>query len=154
MILAKKISRKEGESPRKKEIPLRLCSSAPLREQKKNISQRRRGSKIKTPLRLGAFASLREEKSAAADPQCCGTGSKEGESPRKKEIPLRLSYFASLREQKKNVSLSAAADPKCCGTGSKENTPFARRKKNISQRRGAAKEGRNPFAPFLLCVFA
>jgi hypothetical protein len=111
MILAKKISRKEGESPRKKEIPLRLCSSAPLREQKKNISQRRRGSKIKTPLRLGAFASLREEK-------------------------------------------SAAADPKCCGTGSKENTPFARRKKNISQRRGVAKEGRNPFAPFLLCAFA
>jgi hypothetical protein len=92
----KKISRKEGESPRKKEIPLRLCYSAPLREQK----------------------------SAAADPKCCGTGSKktpplreekkisrkEGESPRKKEIPLRLSYFASLREQKKNVSLSAAAD--------------------------------------------
>jgi hypothetical protein len=74
---------------------------------------------------------------------------KEGESPRKKEIPLRLSYFASLREEK-----SAAADPKCCGTGSKENTPFARRKKNISQRRGAAKEGRNPFAPFLLCAFA
>jgi hypothetical protein len=34
MILAKKISRKEGESPRKKEIPLRLCSSAPLHEQK------------------------------------------------------------------------------------------------------------------------
>ena len=89
MILAKKISRKEGESPRKKEIPLRLCSSAPLREQKKEYL-----SKIKTPLRLGAFASLREQKSAAADPKCCGTGSKEGESPRKKEIPLRLSYFA------------------------------------------------------------
>ena len=74
---------------------------------------------------------------------------KEGEPPRKKEIPLRLCYSAPLREQK-----SAAADPKCCGTGSKENTPFARRKKNISPRRGAAKEGRNPFAALLLCAFA
>ena len=32
--------------------------------------------------------------------------------------------------------------------------PFARRKKNISQRRGVAKEERNPFAALLLCAFA
>jgi hypothetical protein len=32
--------------------------------------------------------------------------------------------------------------------------PLCAKKKNISQRRGVAKEERNPFAPFLLCVFA
>ena len=35
----KKISRKEGEPPRKKEIPLRLSYFAPLREQKKKTFQ-------------------------------------------------------------------------------------------------------------------
>jgi hypothetical protein len=32
--------------------------------------------------------------------------------------------------------------------------PLCTKKKNVSQRRGAAKEERNSFAPFLLCVFA
>jgi hypothetical protein len=48
-------TRKEGEPPRKKEIPLRLSYFAPLREQK----------------------------SAAADPKCCGTSSKEEKTQRK-----------------------------------------------------------------------
>jgi hypothetical protein len=56
MILAKKISRKEGESPRKKEIPLRLCYSAPLREQKKECLAKKGSREENTPLRLGAFA--------------------------------------------------------------------------------------------------
>ena len=105
----KRMSRKEGESPRKKEIPLRLCSSAPLRE----------------------------EKSAAADPKCCGTGSKEntpfarrkkisrkeGESPRKKEIPLRLSYFAPLREEKNQSAIPSSSLSSNQDNSSSSNSP-------------------------------
>ena len=68
----KRMSRKEGESPRKKEIPLRLSYFAPLREQK----------------------------SAAADPKCCGTGSKEEEAQRLRP----LCGLASLREEKKYLA--------------------------------------------------
>jgi hypothetical protein len=47
------MSRKEGEPPRKKEIPLRLSYFASLREQKKNISP---SATADWTLRLCAFA--------------------------------------------------------------------------------------------------
>jgi hypothetical protein len=83
----------------------------PLCAKKKNISQRRRGAKIKTPLRLSYFAPLREKKSAAADPKCCGTGSKEN-------TPLREEKKECLakkgRRQGRKKSLCGFASLRLC----------------------------------------
>ena len=83
MILAKKISLNEGEPPRKVEIPLRLSYFAPLREQK----------------------------SAAADPKCCGTGSKENTpfARRKKRMsPRNAAGQAAKKGRRKDQDPFAA----------------------------------------------
>ena len=66
MILAKKISRKEGESPRKKEIPLRLSYFASLREQKKNVSL---SAAADWTRRLGAFARKNRSRKEGKTPK-------------------------------------------------------------------------------------
>ena len=110
LCVNKKIRRGGPEMLRdrqQRKYPLCAKENPPRRTRKEGEPPR----KVEIPLRLSYFAPLREQKSAAADPKCSGTGTgtaplhdkkrmsrKEGEPPRKKEIPLWLCFSAPLRE--------------------------------------------------------
>ncbi len=83
----KKISRKEGESPRKKEIPLRLNYFAPLREQK------RRHFKASYPA-VGRLSGFARKNPPRRTRNAAGQAAKKGRRQNQDSFaPLRESTF-------------------------------------------------------------
>ncbi len=104
------LAKKGSRQGRKKSLcafpTLRLCVNKNPRRRTRNAAgqaAKKRRRKENTSLRLCYSAPLREQKSAAADPQRCGTGSKGEKTQRSRP----LCGFAALRlcvNKKKNIS--------------------------------------------------